>query len=176
MFSVQNQSVSNLLQGVSQVKLGKNIGRIVEYGTTLTKLGSAQVFIRLRLEDGDETTWYGVPIKKDGDTNDIMLQQLAYCGFDPSSNQISDLSLGIESGVLVTDEDLDVYCTMQLNKVGEEELRINSIGSIGPVRADADAIKTALTQEQADKIKASANKFKVRVKKKKEDPTENIPF
>jgi hypothetical protein len=161
------------------MKLGKNTGKIIDYGTTLSKLGSAQVFIRLRLEDGDESTWYGVAIKKDGESNNIMLQQLAYCGFNPSVDSISDLSAGPESGLLVMDEDLDIYCTMQLNKVGEEELRISSIGPIGPNRAGADAIKAAITPEQEEKIKAAASGFKVRVRKPKKveaNPEENIPF
>ena len=161
------------------MKLGKNIGRIIDYGTTISKMGSAQVFIRLRLEDGDETTWYGVAFKKDGTSNDIMLQQLAYCGFNPAMDALSDLSAGPESGLLVTDEDLDVYCTMQLNKIGEDELRISSIGPIGPNRADAEAIKAAITPEQEKILKESASKFKVRERKAKKaqnNPEENIPF
>lgn len=161
------------------MKLGKNIGRIIDYGTTLSKLGSAQVFIRLRLDDGDETTWYGVAIKKDGTSNDIMLQQLAYCGFNPAVDTIADLAAGPDSGLLVTDEDLDIYCSMQLNKVGEDELRVSSIGPIGPNRAGADAIKSAITDEQAAAIKASASKFKVRERKPKkpvQNPEEEMPF
>lgn len=163
------------------MKLGKNIGKIVDYGTTISKMGSAQVFIRLRLEDGDETTWYGVAIKKDGGVNDIMFQQLAYCGFNPGVDAMEELASGPESGLLVMDEDLDIYCSMQLNKVGEDELRISSIGPIGPNRADAEAIKSAISAEQQSAIKASASKFKVRERKPKEvttskKPEDDIPF
>lgn len=164
------------------MKLGKNIGRIVDYGTTLSKLGSAQVFIRLRLDDGDETTWYGVAIKKDGEHNAIMLQQLAYCGFNPAVDKLSNLSKGPDSGLLIMDEDLDIYCTMQLNNRGEDELRIGSIGPIGPSRATSEEINLAISKEQEEKIRAAAGRFKVRERKPKQpqvtapNPEEEMPF
>jgi hypothetical protein len=158
------------------MKVGKNLAEIVDYGITKTKLGSAQVFIRLSFEDNSESTWYGVAFKKDGETNDIMLQQLAYCGFDLSANKIEDLAAGMESGLLVTDERLDVYCRMEVAPNGENVLRISSLGSIGPSRVDGEQLKSLLTDEQSKKLKDAASKFKPRAKKPAPKPSEDIPF
>ena len=155
------------------MELGKNLARIVDYGTTKTKGGAAQVFIKFSVS-GEESTWYGVPFKKDSDeVNDICMTQLCYCGFDPSVNKIEDLSFGIDSGLLATGEDIDVYVADQILPDGSQKRRINTIGEIGPARATATEVQQLISETKQQKLREAASKFKVR---KKKDPNKVIPF
>lgn len=158
------------------MKVGKNLGEIIDYGVTKTKLGSAQVFIRIAFEDGSESTWYGVAVKKDGEANEIMLAQLAHCGFDFSKNDVMDLFEGPSSGLLIMNEKIDVYCRNEMTQTGELALKISSLGAIGPNRVDVDEARSLLTSEQADKIRAIGSKFKPRQRKAKQNPEEPTPF
>lgn len=159
------------------MELGKNSARIVDYGITKTKLGSAQVFVKLLVAGVHDTTWYGVPFKKDGEVNEFMMTQLAYCGFDLSRQTIEDLAAGMESGILITDEDIDVYVRNETNGSGDLVPRVNTLGSVGPIRVDEQDLKVLISQEQSDKLKASASKFKARKKSaKKDNPSDDVPF
>ena len=168
------------------MELGRNIARITDYGISKTKLGSVQVFVRLLVESTDgskEVTWYGVPFKKDGEVNEFMMAQLAYCGFDPATNTIEDLSKGIDSGILITTENIDVYARDETSPSGEIVRKINTLGPMGPIRIDGEEAKTLISTEQAAKIKSLASKYKVRkatnpqpVVAKKEEENDAIPF
>lgn len=155
--------------------LGKNLSRINDYGITQTKGGSLQIFINFNVA-GESSTWYGMPYKKDGEVNDICLMQLATCGFDPAANTFEHLALGLASGILITDEDVDVYVADVVQPDGSLRRRINSIGEFGPKRVSASDTTALTTAEQKEKLKAAAGKFKVRQKKEKQDPDEALPF
>lgn len=147
------------------MELGRNSARIIDYGLSKTKLGSAQVFIKLLVEQtggSKEVTWYGVPFKKDGEVNEFMMAQLAYCGFDPSVNSIEDLSNGIDSGILISNENIDVYVRDETSPSGEIVRKINTLGPMGPMRIATEEAKALISGEQASKIKALASKFKPR--------------
>lgn len=164
-----------LLRG-KKMELGKNLGRIVDYGTTKTKAGSLQVFIKFQI-GAEESTWYGVPYKKDSDeVNDMCLMQLTYCGFDPSKNELEELSGGLDSNILITDEDIDLVIADQITPNGDTARRIKSIGEFGPTRITAEESKTLVSEAKKQKLKEAASKFKVRKKVEKEDPTLETPF
>ena len=158
------------------MELGKNSARIVDYGLTKTKMGSAQIFIKLLVNGRDDATWYGMPMKKDGEPNEFMLTQLAYCGFDLSQNSFEDLSRGPDSGLLVTSEDIEVYVREETDGKGDLVRRVNTLGAMGPIRLDAEEAKTLIPQESIDKLKALAGKFKPRKVAKKELPSDDVPF
>lgn len=146
------------------MKLGKNIAKIVDYGITTTRAGALQVFVRLDIEDSGLQTWYGMPFKKDGTLNGMCLQQLANCGFDASEHEIQELDAGVDSGLMDVDSFIDVYATKQTKPDGSEFVGINSLGEIGPMRADSEVIKTLITPEQSAMLKAAGAKFKPRKK------------
>lgn len=144
------------------MKLGKNIGRIVDYGVTKTKKGSFQVFVNLLVDGRDSATWYGMPIKNNGEINVFCFTQLAYCGFNAETHSIEDLSRGTESGLLITSEDIEVYARMETDGKGDEILRVNSLGPLGPIKIDVNEAKSLLSAEQSAKLKAIGGKFKPR--------------
>lgn len=156
--------------------MGKNLGRITDYGTTKAKSGSVQIFIKFQI-GGEESTWFGSPYKKESDdVNDMCLMQLAYCGFDPELHEIDALSQGLDSGILITDEDIDLVIADQTLPNGDIARRIKSIGEFGPVRITSEETKSLVSDTKKQKLKASAGKFKVRKKVEKEDPTLETPF
>lgn len=158
------------------MELGKNLGRIVDYGTTLTKAGSLQVFIKFAV-GREESTWYGSPFLKDKDEpNDMCLMQLAQCGFDVSSNEPSELSAGIDSGLLITDEDIEVIVADETMPNGDLKRRIKTIGELGPTRITAQKAKELISDAKKAKLKEAASKYKVRKKVQKKNPEEPTPF
>lgn len=158
------------------MELGKNLGRIVDYGVTKTKSGSLQVFVKFSIGN-EESTWYGVPYKKDSDeVNDMCMMQLVYCGFDPSQAELERLGTGLESGLLITDEDIDLYIADEMMPNGDVKRRIKTIGELGPTRISADEAKSLVSDAKKQKLKESASKFKVRKKKEKQNPDTSIPF
>ena len=160
------------------MKLGKNIGRITDYGMTKTRAGKGQIFVRVALDDGDEQTWYGMPFKNDGELNEICIQQLVYCGLDLERFSINDVNKGPSCGALDTDSPIDVYCANKTQGDGSLQMRINSLGPIGPMVLAEDEVDTLFTDEQRAKLKAAANKFKPkkRAAVKKEAEDEDVPF
>lgn len=165
------------------MKEGKNIARITDYGLTKTKLGSAQIFIKVDFLEGGSATWYGVAFKKNGEPNDMCLKQLAYCGFDFETNTIDQLAYGPLLSLLRTD-DIDVYCRHETAPNGEQVLRINSIGELfGPQRVEADEAKQMLDKDALEKLKNAGSKFKAHKKNKSpvssfsdDDTKTEIPF
>lgn len=158
------------------MELGKNSARIVDYGLTKTKMGSVQVFIKLLVGGKEDATWFGMPMKKDGESNDFMLTQLAYCGFDFSSHELEELAKGVDSGLLITSEDIDVYVRDETSPTGELVRRINTLGAMGPIRMEAEEVKSLITDDQKSKLKAAASKFKARKVVEKPKPSDDIPF
>lgn len=144
------------------MELGKNSARIVDYGVTKTQKGSMQVFVKLLVGGRDDATWYGMPLKNNGEVNDYMFTQLAYCGFDASAHSLEDLSGGIDSGLMITSEDIDVYVRKETDSKGDEVLRVSTLGTLGPIKIDAEEAKSLLSSEQTAKLKAAGGKFKPR--------------
>jgi hypothetical protein len=117
-----------------------------------------------------------MPFKKDEDVNEIFFMQLAYCGFDPAVHTLEKLALGVDSGILVTDEDIDVYVRKETAPDGTDRLRVNTLGEIGPNRVDEDAVKDLINADQLAKLKGLSGKIKPKSRKKKADPAEVVPF
>lgn len=164
---------------MSAMVIGKNRAIITDYGMTKTKLGSAQVFIKLLVNDEESHTWWGVLFKKDGTPNEFVLTQLAYCGYDVATQSVDLLALGPVSGALDTDAEIDVYAKMMTDPIGNLKLRIDTLGEIGPTRMDSNEVNALLDESQKNALAALGSKFKPRkktIKPKPQDPDEEIPF
>lgn len=149
--------------------------RISDYGVSKTKAGGVQVFIDV-YKDGDKKRWYGSPFKKDGSLNDMCILQLAACGFDPSIHKILDLEAGPASEILVTDEDVECEIGPETAPTGEQIMRVKWIGAAPRQTYSREELKALVTDEQEQALKSAANKFRVRKKKVKLDPEEDIAF
>lgn len=156
------------------MEVGKNIGRIRDYGISATKAGKAQVFVQVVFTNGEEATWYGYPLKNDGELNESFMRQLCYAGFDPSKNNLQDLQFGKDSEALDTTSDIDFYAREERAPNGDMQIRLNSIGPFGPARVSSEAIKELIPQTLEDKIKSLAGRFEVRSRSPK--PSDSIPF
>lgn len=158
------------------MELGKNVGKITDYGISVTKQGTAQVFVNILLSSGEATTWYGYPVKKDGEINEMFMKQICHAGFDPSKNTIQDLQFGALSDVLDCNSEIDFYARDEMNPNGDLVRRINAIGPMGPTRAAAEELQAILPKSLDEKLKASAHKYSVRARKSVESPSDAIPF
>jgi len=155
--------------------LGLNKGRIVDYGVAKSKSGSSQVFVHINIS-GEVVKHYMYPFKKDGEVNDYVMQQLVYAGYDPATMVIDALAFGVESDMLITNEDLDIFAKEETNNIGQLQLRVASIGAVSGGRLSYAEVKDIITAEQINKVKALASKYTARVRVKKEDPSEEIGF
>jgi len=95
-------------------------------------------------------------------------------GFDLSEHSFDQLALGIVSGILVMDEDIDIVVKDSTQPDGTVKRRIDTIGDIGPARASQEELDQILDEEKKEKLKAAAGKYKVRAKKPK--ATDSVPF
>lgn len=157
------------------MEVGKHLVRIKDYGISIAKSGGLTVFIEVT-KNGESMRWFGSPIKKDGNPNDMCLAQLTACGFDPSVNSIEDLNGGPESQILITDEDIECQIGPETSPIGDTLIRIKWIGAPPKKVLGQDEIRGLMTDEQRAALKASASKFKVRKKAPKQDPEEEIAF
>lgn len=157
------------------MEIGKHLARITDYGITTTKDGKAQVFVTFHVSN-ESGTWYGMPLKKDGEANDMCLMQLASCGLDLAINTVEDLSKGVDSNILITDEDIEIHVKEVMQNDGSMKRRIDSIGEFGPARVTAAEVVNLISDAAREKIKSVAGKFKVRKKTVKENPKEDVPF
>lgn len=156
------------------MEVGKHLVRIKDYGINQSKAGGMFVFIDIEKDDVT-LRWYGSPIKKDGTPNEMCLAQLVACGFDLEKD-ISSLGEGIDSGLLVTDEDIDCVVANEMNGKGEMEAKVKWLGVNPTPRLSTDEVKALITDEQRDKLKALSSKFKTRTRKKVASPDEEVPF
>lgn len=152
------------------MELGKQLARIVDYGVTENKSGNGSVFIKFIFPSGEYLTWYGS--LKEGKAAEITVSTLFECGF--SGDDINALAKGVESGLLITDEDIDVNVQKEIDPTGTERIRIKYIGSGKEI--------PRIDQEQARKlIPASVNMMLREMKRtkkprEKKDPNFEIPF
>lgn len=158
------------------MELGKNLGKITDYGVSITKTGAVQVFVNVLFNSGEAATWYGYPIKKDGEINEMFMKQICHAGFDPSKNSLQELQFGALSDVLDCNAEIDFYVRDEMGPTGETVRRLNTIGPIGPTRASSDELSLLLPKSIDEKVKASAHKFTVRARNTAANPTDTIPF
>jgi hypothetical protein len=164
---------------MSAMVIGKNKAIITDYGMTKTKLGSAQVFVRLLVNGEESQTWYGVFFKKDGTPNEFVLTQLAYCGYDFANHTTELLSMGPIGGCLDTTNEIDVYAKMMTTPTGDVRLRVDTLGEIGPSRLDTNEAAAMFDDSQKAALAAMASKFKPRKKPapvSAANPDEEMPF
>lgn len=157
------------------MEVGRHVVRVVDYGISRTKAGGVTVFAEI-VKGSESMKWYGSPFKKDGELNDMCISQLVACGFDPENNEIKDLQKGVDSGLLITDEDLDCEVAMEMGPDGTDLLKVKWLGCSPVSRLSTEEAKELISDEKEKKLKASASKFKVRKRKPKENPGEAIPF
>jgi hypothetical protein len=155
--------------------LGLNKGRIVDYGVAKSKSGASQVFVHISI-GGEVVKHYMYPFKKDGEVNDYVMQQLVYAGFDPLTMTIDALAFGVESDMLITNEDLDIFAKEETNNMGQLQIRVSSLGAMVGNRLSYEETKALITPDQISKVKAFASKYTARVRVKKEDLSEEIGF
>lgn len=157
------------------MEAGNHLVRIKDYGVSVSKSGSMNVFIEVT-KNGESMRWFGSPMKRDGTPNEMCLLQLAACGFDPSSDSIEDLNKGLDSGLLVIDEDVECQVGPETSPTGDIVLRMKWIGAAPRKTLSTEEVKALITDEQRAALKTVSGKFKVRKKSVKQNPDETIPF
>ncbi len=155
------------------MELGKHAARIIDYGLGKTKAGEVSVYIRFKI-GSEEPLWFGSPFKKDGNPNDMCLQQLAEAGFDFEARTINDLYHGLTSGCLITDEDINVMVADRVQGDGQTKRQIDFIGERGMPKISAEEAKALLDEQRLASLKGAGTKFRSR--KKKDKPEDIVPF
>lgn len=119
------------------MELGRQLARIAEYGLVENKSGGHSVFIKFDLK-GESLTWWGS--LKEGMAAEITMRSLLECGFQ--GGNIKAINAGMNSNLLIEDEDIYVVVGEKLNSVG---LVVKIIKSIGEgkeiIRMNEDTLK-----------------------------------
>lgn len=152
------------------MEVGKHLAKIVDYGLSESKAGNASVFIKFQVASGDTITWYGS--LKEGKASEITLNALLECGL--SSDDINGLSGGLDSNLLITDEDIDIEVRKEFDQNGVERLRVKYVGSAKEIeRISAEKARTLIPASVNMLLREMKKNKKPKVKK---DPDFEIPF
>lgn len=135
------------------MECGKQLAKIVDYGLFQNQTtGANSAYIKFNLKGGVLTWWGSL---NEGKATEITLRQLAECGY--AGQDIKKLNDGIDSNILICDEDISVEVAEKINGVGDAVKFIKSIGA-GMAKLEVsklDAMKVDHLAEAWEKVLAA---------------------
>ncbi len=154
------------------MELGLQKARIIDYGMSKTKNDIPQIFIDFNV-GGEVSRWYGFPLKKTGEVNNVVMQQLATAGFD-LRRDLNCIGLGLHAQCFTIYKDIDVNVKEKTNNVGNLYRCVDSIGLVNfgsTQRMSVEELGALFTSEQLAMFKSFADKFQAAG-----DPNEEVPL
>ena len=111
----------------TEIKAGKYLGRILDYGIGVTKEGNPQAVILFAFSDAmdnrHEMTWYGT--LKEGRGREITIDALLVCGL--RGNNLETLADGVQGHALDAGREVQLTIEYQKDQNGREHPRVKWI-------------------------------------------------